>query len=109
MLTSPYTSHQPPTWLKVTQVSTHIILLIAIATSTLLIVGPWLNQHLHCNQGRIKLPAEEVAQTRKDLLSKQFLNHIEDIPRNGDPVDLPGFWKKVSVGHPTKRTATMGM
>ncbi|KAK1926922.1 hypothetical protein DB88DRAFT_514241 [Papiliotrema laurentii] len=42
-----------------------------------------------------QLPAKEVAQTRKDLLSKQFLNHIEDIPRNGDPVDLPGLWKKV--------------
>ena len=99
MLTLSYTFHEPPTWLKLTQISTHILLLTAVTTSLLLIILPWLQQRLHLNHGKIKLQAEAVAQTRKGLLSKLFLDHIEDIPSDGDPVDLPGFWTKVSIRH----------
>ena len=94
MLT-PLDTFQQPVWLTITQISTHILILTAIVVSALQNIKPWLLQHL--SNWQVRLQSESDLHTRKGLFSRLLLEHIEDLPSNGKPVNLPAFWAKVSV------------
>jgi hypothetical protein len=84
-----------PQWLQIVELSSSITILVALLVSAAILVIPRL---LTRKEGKIKLASQREYKTRKGLFSALLLENIDDdLASNGEPVDLPGFWKGVSI------------
>ena len=84
-----------PLWLQVVSITSTSLLFAATLISSLLLLGRWI----HAKQkGAIKLTSETPkATTRKALFSALLLSHIDSsLDEGGIPIDVEGFWKRVS-------------
>jgi hypothetical protein len=82
---------QPP-WLTISHRTSYILVILAVCISFLSLIIPRLPK------SRVTLKEEPQPKTRKGLLSKKLLEHIDtDLAAHGEPVDLPGFWHKVRM------------
>jgi hypothetical protein len=80
----------PPPWLTISHRASYFLILLTICVSFLSLVVPRLTEN------GVRLKDGPRPKTRKGLLSKTLLEHIDtDLAAHGEPVDLPGFWHKV--------------
>lgn len=89
-----------PLWLEVAHRASYALLFLVFILSLTIIVLPPLRRKW--SKGKIKLDDGFVAQTRKGLFSKLLLEHIDSgLAGDGTPVNLPKFWKGVSLSSHT--------
>jgi len=92
-----------PKWLDITYKTSYILLLTCVASSFLLIVLPYLRKKWSKPEGYVQLPTAAGASNRKALFNKILLEYIDNgLTGEGEPVDLPGFWKLASCLPPAQ-------
>ena len=88
-----------PKWLDITYKTSYILLLTSVTLSFLLIAVPFVRKKWPKSKGYIQLPDTLGTPTRKALFNKLLLEYIDSgLANDGEPVDITGFWKSVSVG-----------
>ena len=88
-----------PLWLQIASFTSTILLILAVLTSSSLLLVYWSHSK---QSGNIKLASDTPkSSTRKTLFSVQLLSHIDNsLGEDGTPVDVKGFWRRVSAHSP---------
>lgn len=91
--------NSPPTWLNITFKTSYIILLTSVLLSFLQIALSYVRKRWPKSEGHIRLADGFGIPTRKALFNKLLLEYIDgNLASDGEPVDLPVFWRSVSAG-----------
>lgn len=83
-----------PGWLHIANIGSSVILLVTVAG----FLVHHIFEQVKSRTTRINLPDKDIVErTYKDNLHMTLLSHIDTtLNQDGEPVDLDGYWKKVS-------------